>query len=216
LDRITDYTAKGNTYTFIDNETTHSPALLQAPDYEPRSVVTNTETPFDDLTNLPKYDRSLYHANVAALKRVGVWLDRLKKDGMYDNTRIIIVSDHGKNVFNPLFMDFEKNMKAYSRYNPLLLVKDFGSEEDLFIDDNFMTNADAPLFAIKDLDVSSVNPFTGKDLDQSVQKKKVNVYTGSWDPKKNLGTQFDFDYSGSFSVHDDISVESNWSPINAK
>jgi YidC/Oxa1 family membrane protein insertase len=217
LPEITDYSASGNTYTFIDNDTTHSPALLQVPEFEPRSNVTNCSTPFDDVPGITEIDRATFLADVAALKRVGIWFDRLREDGMYDNTRIIIVADHGRNVYTPLFADFEKNNQAYSRYNPLFLVKDFGADGELQTDRAFMTNADAPLMEIRDLEgVSSVNPFTGNDLYECVQKQKVNLYTGSWDPKKNLGTQFRFDYSGSFSVHDDISVEANWSPIQER
>ncbi|WP_245535486.1 sulfatase-like hydrolase/transferase [Sphaerochaeta pleomorpha] len=216
LDSITDYTAEGNTYTFIDNQTAHSPVFLQAPEYEPRSRVTDISTPFDEMTRLSEKDIATYHVYVAALKRIGIWLEKLKKDGMYDNTRIFIVADHGKDLFNPLFKDFDNAMNDYSRYNPLLLVKDFNSKDRLRTDSTFMTNADLPQLAIENLEVSKVNPFTGKNLLESVQKQKVQVYTGSWDPKKNLGTQFSFDYSRSFTVHDDISIETNWSPIIVK
>ena len=213
LDSITDYTAEGNTYTFIDNQTTHSPVFLQAPEYEPRSTVTDIATPFDELAKLSEKDIGTYHVYVAALKRIGIWLEQLKKDGMYDNTRIFIVADHGKDLFNPLFMDFDNTLNDYSRYNPLLLVKDFDAKDELRTDHAFMTNADLPQLAIENLEVSKMNPFTGKNLLESVQKQKVQVYTGSWDPKKNLGTQFAFDYSRSFTVHDDISIETNWGPI---
>jgi hypothetical protein len=213
LDKITDNEAQGNTFTFIDNTTTHEPTFLQVPEFEPRSVVTNTETPFDDVVDIQDIDLQTYHANAASLKRLGLWFEQLKKDGVYDNTRIIIVADHGKNVYTPRFANFETNNQAYSRYNPLLLVKDFEAKGDLVTNGTFMTNADTSLLAIENLDVSSVNPFTGKDLKESVQKQVLHVCLGPWDPKKNLGTMFNIDYSGSFTVHDDITIESNWGPL---
>ena len=40
-----------------------------------------------------------YHANAAALLRLGEWFDWMREQGVYDNTRIIIVSDHGRDLY---------------------------------------------------------------------------------------------------------------------
>ena len=50
------------------------------------------------------------------------------------------------------------------RYNPLLMVKDFDAEGDVKTDPTFMTNADTPVLAMKDLIENPVNPFTGNPL----------------------------------------------------
>jgi arylsulfatase A-like enzyme len=39
-----------------------------------------------------------YHSNMATMLRVGEWMDYLKEQGVYDNTRIIIVADHGRKL----------------------------------------------------------------------------------------------------------------------
>ena len=36
-----------------------------------------------------------YHVNMAAYIEHGNWFDYLRENGVYDNTRIILVSDHG-------------------------------------------------------------------------------------------------------------------------
>ena len=48
-------------------------------------------------------------------------------------------------------------------YNPLLMVKDFGSK-GFHADDQFMTNADTPTLALAGLLEAPVNPFSGKAI----------------------------------------------------
>ncbi len=44
---------------------------------------------------LSKFDIQTYQVNAASMKRIGLWLEKLQRDGVYDNTRIVIVADHG-------------------------------------------------------------------------------------------------------------------------
>ena len=75
-------------------------------------------------------DKSVYVAHyqtfAASLREIGYWMEYLKAKDVYDNTRIIIVSDHGKELgqFASLKINSELDIQAYS---PLLLVKDFNS-----------------------------------------------------------------------------------------
>jgi len=210
LSKLTETDAEGNTFSLISNETPHSPRLLQAPDYDHVSVVTNTETPFSDLNDL---QTRTYHVNAASIKRIGLWLEDLKQRGVYDNTRIIIVADHGYELETPAFEEFSENNALYSQFHPLLLMKDFDAEGDYITDSRFMTNADAPILAIRGLDVSSRNPFTNKDLIQEVDKSLVYAYESEWMPNPKKST-FDKNYTKSFTVHDNIFEESNWAPID--
>lgn len=206
MDKLVDYTGDGNTYTFIGNEATHSPSFLQAPDYQPISQVTDTDSPLSSF-EVSKLDIASYHVNAASLKTIGVWLEKLQTDGMYDNTRIIIVADHGFNLFSPVFSKF-LDPKYYAYYNPLFLVKDFNAQDPIKIDETFMTNADVPLCALENLGVDPINPFTGNDLYSVVDKDMVHVYETDYQPSDK--TTFAFDYSMSYAVSDDITEESNW------
>ena len=60
------------------------------------------------------------------------------------------------------------------RYNPLLLVKDFDCNDELKIDDRFMTNADTPLLAFAGLIENPVNPFTGNPIDDTGKNEPVH------------------------------------------
>jgi len=208
LQELVDYEAEGNTYTLIANDTPHVPILLQSPEFKPMSKVDTPTSPFSDPVS--EFDIASYHVNVAALQRIGIWLERLRQDGMYDNTRIIIVADHGYGLYTPAFSQF-KTPGSYANYNPLLLVKDFNADGSVQEESQFMTLADVPLIALEDLGISTINPFTGKDLHSSVDKGVVNVYETPFEPSNK--TTFDFQYDRSYSVSDTILVESNWRPV---
>ena len=77
-------------------------------------------------------------------------LDFLRKNNCYDNTRIIIVSDHG---YRGYFDDFDNfpDPGIPTRFCPLFLVKDFNAKGKLKTDNAFMTNADTVIFATKKL-----------------------------------------------------------------
>ena len=88
---------------------------------------------------------------MSAIKQLIKWFEFLKSENIYDNTRIVIVSDHGGNY---------KNRKANSGmepYNPLLMYKDFNDKGELEISEELMTNADTLFLAMKDLINTDIN-----------------------------------------------------------
>ena len=127
LPKLTSFTSKKDTFTFFVNDTTHEPVILQAPEYVPMEHVTNTYSPLNKEDGYPKISQMSYHANAAAILKIGKWLEYLKENGVYDNTRIIIVADHGKDIPTPVFSQFNRNGVVLGSYNPLFLVKDFHS-----------------------------------------------------------------------------------------
>lgn len=58
---------------------------------------------------------------------------------------------------------------------PLLMVKDFNSIKFSIVEE-FMTKADVPIFAMKDIICNPVNPFTGKEIGSS-RKAADKQYT---------------------------------------
>ncbi len=216
LNEITSYNGTGNTYFFIDNEATHEPLALQYPDFNPSSYVEEVYNPFKGIKGIHERDVGTYHVNVASFRQIGKWLEQLRIDEMYDNTRIIIVADHGRDVYTPAFAEFSENSRTYGDYHPLLLFKDFNAEGALKTDHSFMTNADTPILALQGLPIDPVNPFTGNNIFAEINKEEVEVFKGPWAAKPNMGNIFDFDYNRSFGVKEDVFVESNWSSISEK
>lgn len=193
-----------NTYLFLSNDTTHEPTLLQAPDYIPTDVVDNTKYDAEhadrftlngqsiNVTNT--YQMSHYHVNMAALVQLGNWLDYLKANGVYDNTRIIIAADHGRSFNSSDVFEFD-NYNYYGRtaetYYPLLLVKDFDSK-GFATSDEFMTNADVPTLATQGLIDNPVNPFTGNPInsDEKYAHDQLVVLSTVWRLKEHLDNTY--------------------------
>lgn len=215
---ITDVTTEAeNTFCIIYNNTTHSPALLQTPDYVPATSVDNTEYEeahanrftLDGRTMKYETDEQIkhYHVNMAALLQIGYWLDYLKDNGVYDNTRIILVADHGYGLhfFEDMITTFGWDSVAYE---PLLLVKDFGNG-DFATSYDFMTNGDVPSLATAGIIENPLNPFTGKNLqDTSPKNGKQMIAVSDWHTDINNG--YTFIDKGWLSVHDNIYDMNNW------
>ena len=192
-----------NTFLMMCNDTTHSPQLLQLPGYTPSMKVDNREFEKEipertdwngDTIQLGRgYQIKHYHCNMAAYLQIGRWLDWLRDQGVYDNTRIILASDHGYSVrvkqemlFGPAFED------DIFFYNPILFIKDFDSNEPFRVDETQMTSADVPTLATGNLLENPVNPFTGNPI-TSDHRKDGPLYlslTHIYSTAKNNGTTF--------------------------
>ena len=85
---------------------------------------------------------------------------------MYDNTRIIIVSDHG------FSLNIEGIDETIVSNNAVLLFKDFNAKGGLRIGHKFMTTADVPYLAANGLVKPLINPLTGREI--LFQKGKEN------------------------------------------
>lgn len=213
LPELTDFNAKKGNFIFIDNETTHEPNCLQSDFLTPTdSIKLYLYKTQDVQTNRH------YQVFVAAFKQLGKWFDYLRKNNVFDNTRIIVVADHGSNYL-PLndYSDFERNTVPGS-FTPILLVKDFYSDSELSTNNEFMTNADTLFLAKKDLPISNKNPFTGNDFVQQKQDG-INVFK-CYEPNKEDKewqvqymkdkTQFTLDKKQGFHVSKNIFDEKNW------
>lgn len=202
LPQLTEFTSgKKGAFIMMSNDTTHEPTLLSEPDYTPALEVDNTKYDRSHSVRLTADEKRLklnterlmshYHVNMAALLKLGEWFDFLRANGVYDNTKIIIVSDHGRNLGLFDMSIGNRTSEDLMWYNALLLVKDFNSTE-LTTDYTFMTNADTPTLAFADLFENPVNPFTGERItsDQKLESEQHIAYSALWDIKNYHGSTF--------------------------
>ena len=213
LTRIVDDST--NTYLTIDNLTAHEPCELQLPDYTFSSKAvdnSNYTTAAHGKIHMETENQIIhYHANMAAFLQLGKWFDWMKENDVYDNTRIIIVADHGRGLdqFENLHL---KNPEINLEWcNPLFMIKDFNSKE-FTTSYEFMTHADTPSLALQGLVENPVNPFTGKIISSEEKLKHPQIITSStnYDPDINNGYTFDTSDGHFYSVHDNIFDENNW------
>ncbi len=206
-----DSSSEKDAFFLLDNEANHESILLQAPDYVPAENVTDFGPCGKDKT---------YSSMVGILLRFANFVDFLKENKLYDNTKIIVVSDHGMSRDTGIFDNKTQNF-PFNKDNmtATLLVKDFSSRGNLKEDYTFMTNADTPALALKNIDEKALNPFTKNPLDVNsmggggITKndfiKMSNAPAESTRIRKN--TQFNIKDNEWYTVKDNIFDNKNWS-----
>lgn len=216
LPELTDFTASKPTYTFIGNTTAHSYVSLLEPDFHPGKADENHHYMGFGNYDAKGAETMDYPSNAAALINFGKWLDYLKENGVYDNTRIIVVADHGFRHTFRAFESFGENIDSdtVGEFNPLLLVKDFDAKGPYVTDSAFMSNADTPRLAVKDLDVSDMNPFTGNKFQSTADYDSFEVLHIDVDRfmPEEWKDEYTFYNSGEevYRVKTDIFDEANW------
>lgn len=216
--RLFDISSEKDTFTMIDNLATHEPTILQYPDYVPQREVTNAGP-----TKLAK--NAQYNTQAGVMRCYAKFFDYLRENGVYDNTRIIIVSDHGTSIKTGKFdencadgkMPFLKENVTAS-----LIVKDFNDRRKspdgihLPVDMTFMTNADTPAIATKDIIPNARNPFTGLPyyLEGGAKQEYIKIsYAPAESTRNRLHTKLKIPNDGWWTVRDNIYESSNWKQI---
>lgn len=208
------------TYTAFYAHLTHDPIFFQAPDYTPQDRVTNRGSgPFADVNR--------FHTHVATFALLAHYFRFLQDKGVYDNTRIIIVADHGRGS-DPFSenIPLPKNGRLQS-FNPLFMVKDFQSEETrdqgvpplslalpFSRDDTFMTNADVPRIALAGIAENPRNPFTQAPLDTAPPSADADIVTiGALSSYRHSAFTYSIPADEWLRVHDDIFDPANWNEV---
>ncbi|MBQ9068334.1 MAG: hypothetical protein IJ131_04610, partial [Eggerthellaceae bacterium] len=220
-------------YFLMTNDSAHQPMILVEPSYEPALWTDNTvydeehrvrtdgaggAIEFPEESGDREYSRLLhYEVNMASLLALGEWFDYLREQGVWDNTRVIICSDHSRQLWTEPDMtidavsvvDHEHWDLDLLVFNCLFMVKDFGAQ-GFTVDESFMTNADTPVMALKDVVEHPVNPFTGGRIDSSYKDEPEQriLYYPYWDVEGS--TDKTFGAGLWYSVRDDVRVRKNW------
>lgn len=204
------------------NDAPHEPTLLNPPDYEPDPSarlfkLEDKELPDGRVMAMNTRDKEAhYDANMAAFLKVGNWLEHLKEIGVYDNTKIVIVADHGFALDQFTYLKFDNVPIDAEGFNPILLVKDFDATGDLATDETFMTNADVPTIAVDGVIEDPVNPYTGKPLNNDRKFEGPMVVVGDkFDFDGDTQTIFDAPSLPWYTIHDNIFDPDNWELIRA-
>lgn len=192
--------SKSKTFKFVHLEIPHEPYAFS-----------------DDCRLLPSR-ATVGTEMVCALKEIGVLLSWLKKNGIYDVTKIVVVSDHGWWVDNPMFPpDFSQTVPKGNRsqaepgwVQSLLLVKDFGAKGNMIRSDTFLSNPDVPSIicaAIEGCRDVGPDPTTNNLGD------RVLTFTNStWDNGKEEGSS-SFNVTEGYEVRNNMFDVRNWRRI---
>ncbi len=155
-------------------------------------------------------DNGKFHPNVQPYKnnkwvmeKIVRWIKWMKKNGVYDNTRIIILSDHGirdtkvdssimiVNPFIPKKSDMI-SLKQLLCFTPLMMVKDYNANENISEDWRFLSNVDASYIYLSENDPTKIEPPLERTLSAfyiswrlKASNKKLPIIN-SYQVKKNV------------------------------
>ncbi len=213
LRELTDFTNTKNSFCFIGNDSVHNSTPLKSDLLTPAD---NDEDAGAISYKANDSERFNYQCFLATFIQLGKWFDYLRENNCFDNTRIIIVADHGIMLSLKDFENFS-DPDIPSGFNPILLIKNFNCNAPFQTDTTFMTNADTLFLATKDLPVSKLNPFTKKEL-KSDKANGCNcffMYNNELNPETlENKTQFTVTPQGSWHVEENIFDEKNWTVLS--
>ncbi len=202
--------APEGSFVYMVNDMTHEDDLLAAPEYK-----FNQYAEFDK--DAAYYKLYGYSGNASAYLLLGEWFEHLKENGVYDNTRIIIVSDHGNGSHNSDFATSSlEGRTSKDKLHPILFEKDFGSRGGVQVNMDFMTSADVPSLALEGLLENPKNPFTGNPIDMKMKEDGAIVTTShSHQPVQQLSQAFRISDDDWWLVKDNIFIDENWTKHDA-
>ena len=209
FNQLTEFNSQNNNFFFIENDATHPDS--DTPDWGTDNKLLIAE---DEIAKYYDYKDSTdlvhYRVNALCINEVGKWLDYLKENNAYNNSRIIIVSDHGRGIHLEEFNTF-KDYTAPAYFAALFMYKDFGSTGPVLTDETFMMNADTLFLAKENLGLSDINPFTGKKLIQEKDGEMHIYYAATRSTTKIYDNkEFDLKKLGGWAVKENIFDEANW------
>jgi len=179
----------------------HQQSILSEPDYSISSSIDNTvydsghidRFTLDGETYVMDEADSMAHycVNAACYLELARWFDVLREMGVYDNTKIIIVSDHGRYLPGNDADEVLEDAVDWTAFYPVLLVKEIGAT-GFRVSDELMTNADVPALATAGVIENALNPFTGNPLyDPDAKSGPLYILNSTeYDIKRNCGTRF--------------------------
>jgi len=213
------------------NNSTHNSVLFSEPDYCLSVDVDNTSYDEDNSLRFVLGEKNLrvdtvseygaYQVNMASLLELSDWFDFLRENEIYDNTRIILVSDHGfaYNQMEEFLLDdtafasdVDERYGDAEFYYPLLMVKDY-DEHGFSTSNEFMTNADVPTIATTQLFDNPINPYSDNPITDAEKNEHEQyiIASSEYDPDTNNGNQY---HSARwYSIHDDIWIKDNWALV---
>src|SRR5574344_788074 len=205
-----------NSFTSITNEITHCDIILSAPDFIPSSGPQNPGA-------CPIANAGSFSSNASAYRVLAKYISWLKQNGCYDNTRIILVADHGAEIPEAIEYDFPgwdasktPAVPNPNVFHPLLMVKDFNAHGKMSEEkDTLMTNADTPLIALQGLIDKPFNPFTKKAMKADDDKVSSGIaITNTWSPDSNKTNTLNIASDEWYTVSGDISKQENWGQLS--
>lgn len=198
LDSFSKYSSvidsKKNQFKFIINETTHFPWSLS----EKCLPIASKGTSELDENGINKLH---LQTEYCAIKSVTHWIKWMKEKGIYDNSMLVIVSDHGDLDSEQIFNVWNKTPPKVG-FHALLLVKPFNSKGTLKLSDHLTMNYDVRKFISQNLGDQTSSPWLNR------QRVRNSVTVNFWQKDKHAPNYFIIkDY---YKIRGSLMKKENW------
>ncbi len=209
------------TFTFIHSNITHRPYAL-----DKHCMLQNKGFPDENIEN--NYaGNSAYFSFRCSIESLTQWFAWLQEHAMYDNTKIIIVSDHGGNFYSDYMNSNNISSELleidysymFTRAHALLLVKDFNQNNAFSIDTRLMSNVDTAAMMYHSIE-GYVSPRDAHAFDkidyakQLVPDRTVPIYhTEFYNWVDFVKEKKQFKIKNKYTVSDTIFELKNWNKV---
>lgn len=165
----------------------------------------------DDSSNLIS-NVGPYRNNEWAISKVAIWINWMKNNNVYDNTKIIILSDHGIRdtkvndsimIENPFTPEISENLPLSDLLNftPLMMVKDYDSKGEIIENMKFLSNIDTYDIAFEKDNITN---------NDSIKNDILEAYLVSWELKRS---QLKMPIIKKYTVKRNVYNLDNWTRI---
>lgn len=164
--------------TSINNSSKGSFVIMHSLLSHARGLITDNYEITNDINKTKKTSRYFnqertiqdYNVNMLTYQLLAKLFKVLKDKNIYDNTKIIIMSDHAD-----YYTDIPHVDPKISQNHAILLYKDFNDRGKIRISSNLMTGADISTLAVDNIIDNPLNPFTCKQLSSDEKSKGVDI-----------------------------------------
>lgn len=185
--------SQNSTFKYIQSLSTHAPFGLTA-----NCMVNSKSSKYANRDSDETKKKYIQHT-ACILRSVSKWLSWLKSNDIYDNTKIVIVSDHAY-------------QSGFKRGNALMLVKDINSKGTLSIDNRLLSNADTPSIVCSNIGgCKGVGPDPTKT---DFGERTLKIVYGPWSKKSHPIDKYVFEEV--YEVTENIFDPLNWKKLNEK
>ena len=203
LPEVSNTNSQQNTFKYFHTCFTHIPYGIGE---DGNLVDFNSQYP-DEVHKSFIFGESAYYSAKKFIALMAAYTDWLKANGLYDNTAIIIVSDHGNdysenNPLAPEGIEAVLPKTTFNRLNSLFLVKPVGETGSVRVNNTFASNGDINAALQSALGLQS--SYTGSDVHVGVSPRADFVSSRS-----NFRTDGVAKYT-IYKVKDSITDPKNW------
>ena len=170
LPEISNNRSQQNTFKYFHSCFTHIPYGIGA---DGNLVDFNSQYPDEEHKSFI-FGESAYYSAKKFIALMVAYTDWLKGAGLYDNTAIIIVSDHGNDYSknNPLIPDGIESVlpkNTFNRLNSLFMVKPAGASGPIKVDNTFVSNGD--IHAVLERALGLESSYSGSSVHEGVSPR---------------------------------------------